>query len=49
MSNYQPVSGILIPHTVRQLLDGKVVAEMTISKVEINAIDDPSLFSMPAK
>ena len=49
MSNYQPVSGILIPHTVRQLLDGKVVAEMTISKVEINAIDDPSLFRMPAK
>lgn len=49
MSNYQPVSGVLIPHTVRQLLDGKVVAAMTISKVEINAITDPSVFRMPSK
>ena len=49
MSNYQRVNGILIPHRVKQLLDGKVVAEMTISKVEINAITDPSVFQMPAK
>lgn len=49
MSNYQPVNGIMIPHTVKQMLNGKPVVQMTIDKVEFNSAIDDALFKMPKK
>lgn len=49
MSNYRQVDGIMIPHTVRQVMNGKPLAEMTIEKVELNAPADDALFRMPKK
>lgn len=47
MSNYRPVSGLMMPHSVKQLLDGQVIGEMTIAKVELNTVTDDSIFQMP--
>lgn len=49
MSNYQQVNGILIPHSVKQTINGKPVVQMTIDKVEFNAAIDDALFRMPKK
>jgi outer membrane lipoprotein-sorting protein len=49
MSDYKEVDGIMIPHTVKQLLDGKPVVQMTIEKVEFNAPIDDGVFRMPKK
>jgi outer membrane lipoprotein-sorting protein len=49
MSNYQQVNGIMIPHTVKQLINGKPVVQMTIDKVEFNVPVDDALFRMPKK
>jgi hypothetical protein len=49
MSDYREVDGVTVPHLVRQLLDGKVVGEMRIEKVEFNTITDDAIFKMPAK
>ena len=49
MSNYQQVNGIMIPHTVKQMMNGKPVVQMTIDKVEFNSTIDDALFKMPKK
>jgi outer membrane lipoprotein-sorting protein len=49
MSNYQQVNGIMIPHTVKQTVNGKPVVQMTIEKVEFNAPIEDAFFKMPAK
>jgi outer membrane lipoprotein-sorting protein len=49
MSNYQSVDGVMIPHTIKQLLNGAPIVSMTIEKVEINAPIDDALFKMPKK
>jgi outer membrane lipoprotein-sorting protein len=49
MSNYQQVNGIMVPHTISQLMNGKPVAQMTIDKVEFNPTIDDDMFRMPKK
>jgi hypothetical protein len=49
MSDYRQIDGIMIPHTVRQLLNGKPVVQMTIDTVEFNPPIDDALFRMPKK
>jgi outer membrane lipoprotein-sorting protein len=49
MSNYQSVNGIMIPHTVKQSVNGKPVVQMTIDKVEFNSAIDDEMFRMPKK
>ena len=49
MSDYRQVDGIMIPHTVKQLMNGKPVVQMTIDKVELNAPVDDAIFRMPKK
>ena len=49
MSNYQQIDGIMIPHTVKQSVNGKPVVQMTFEKVEFNAPIEDALFKMPAK
>jgi outer membrane lipoprotein-sorting protein len=49
LSNFQSVSGIMIPHAVTQLMNGKPVVQMTIDKVEFNSVIEDDLFRMPKK
>ena len=49
MSNYQRVNGIMIPHLVKQFMNGNQVVQMTITNVEFNTINDDGIFKMPAK
>jgi outer membrane lipoprotein-sorting protein len=49
MSNYQSVDGIMLPHTIRQILNGTQMVQMTIDKVELNPALEEGLFKMPAK
>ena len=49
MSDYKSVDGILIPHTLKQSVDGSPRMQMTIDKIELNAPMDDALFRMPKK
>ena len=49
MSNYKQVGGIMLPHTVRQFMNGNKMAEVSVTAVEFNAPVDDSIFSMPKK
>jgi outer membrane lipoprotein-sorting protein len=49
MSNFKSVDGIMVPHTMKQSLNGMAVAEIAIEKVEFNAPIDDALFRMPKK
>jgi hypothetical protein len=47
MSNYKPVDGIMIPHTVTQTANGRPLLQWTITTVEFNAVPDDSIFRLP--
>ena len=49
MSDYKSVDGIMIPHTLKQSVNGSPRMEMTIEKIELNAPIDDALFKMPKK
>jgi hypothetical protein len=50
MRDYRPVDGVMVAHSIRQLMDGQPVAEMSITEVQFNAPDiQDSLFRMPGK
>ena len=49
MSNYKPEGGIMLPHTVKQFVNGKPTVEMTVTAVEFNAPVDDAMFRMPKK
>jgi outer membrane lipoprotein-sorting protein len=49
LSNYKPVSGIQMPHTIKTLVNGQVQAEVTIDSIEIGIPIDDSVFKMPRK
>jgi len=48
-SNYKTVDGMAVPFTLKQSINGKPVAEVTVSKWEANIPIEDSLFQMPAK
>jgi outer membrane lipoprotein-sorting protein len=48
-SNYQTVDGMAVPFTLKQSVNGKPVAEVTLSKWEANVAIDDALFRMPSK
>ena len=39
----------MIPHTVKQMINGKPVVEMRIDSVEFNIPMDDAMFKMPKK
>jgi hypothetical protein len=48
MSDYRPVDGVLVAHSIRQLMNGQPVAEMSIGSVQFNAPEvGDELFRMP--
>ena len=49
LSNYQTVEGLAMPFTMKQSVNGQPVAEITISKWEVNIPVDDDLFKMPGK
>ena len=49
LSNYQTIDGLTMPFVMKQALNGTPVAEITISKWEINIPVDDDLFKMPGK
>ena len=49
LSNFKAVDGIMIPHTMKQSMNGSPVAKMRVEKIEFNTPIDDTLFKMPAK
>jgi outer membrane lipoprotein-sorting protein len=49
LSDYKPVDGMMIPHTIKQSMGGMPVSQMTIESIVFNGPMDDSLFKMPAK
>jgi outer membrane lipoprotein-sorting protein len=49
LSDYKTVDGMMIPHTLKQSVNGSPVMQMTIDKIELNAPIDDALFRMPKK
>jgi outer membrane lipoprotein-sorting protein len=49
LSNYRTVDGLTMPFTMRQSMNGTLVAEVTIAKWEVNIPVDDDLFKMPVK
>jgi outer membrane lipoprotein-sorting protein len=49
MSGYQPVDGVMVPKSIKQLIAGKTIAEMSIDKVEFNSPVEDAMFKMPGK
>ena len=47
MSNYKAINGIMIPHTIKQFMNGNQMVEMSISTVEFNTAIDDAMFRMP--
>lgn len=47
MSDYRPVDGKWMPFKMVQKINGEVVAETTIDKVEFEAVKDDAIFAMP--
>ena len=49
LSNYQQVDGMMVPFTVRQVINGQVQGEVTYDRVQFNLPLTDDLFRMPAK
>lgn len=49
MSDYKPVSGIVVPFSVRRYVNGQMAAEIMFRTIEFNTPMDDSLFKMPGK
>jgi outer membrane lipoprotein-sorting protein len=49
LSDYREVDGLKFPFLVRTMQGGNVIAELQITKVELNQAVDDSIFKMPGK
>jgi outer membrane lipoprotein-sorting protein len=49
LSNYQDVNGMMVPFSSRQSLNGTVMMQITVQKVEFNVPMADALFRMPAR
>jgi outer membrane lipoprotein-sorting protein len=49
LSDYREVDGLMVPHSVKSLMNGTPVVTMTVEKIEFNAPIDDSVFKMPGK
>jgi hypothetical protein len=48
-SDYKPVGGLMIAHSIESRTDGEPEDTITIEKAEINVDMDDSVFKMPKK
>jgi outer membrane lipoprotein-sorting protein len=49
LSDYRRVDGLMVPHTVRSLMNGTPIVTMTVEKIEFGAAVDDSAFRMPGR
>jgi outer membrane lipoprotein-sorting protein len=49
LTDYREAEGLMVPHALRNFMNGTPMASMTIQKVEFNPAIDDSLFTMPGK
>lgn len=49
MADYREVRGLMVPHTLRNRVNGTLTATMIVEKVEVNPPIEDSLFRMPAR
>jgi outer membrane lipoprotein-sorting protein len=49
LSDYKSVDGMMVPHAMKQSIDGAPVMSMRIDKIEFNPPLDDALFRMPKK
>lgn len=49
LTNYKSVDGLMVPHTMKQTVNGAPVMEMNIETFEFNPPVDNALFKMPGK
>lgn len=49
LADYRPEGGIMVPHTVRTVMDGQPLVSMTVEKVEFNIPVEDTYFKMPVK
>ena len=49
LSNYKQVDGMMVPFTIRQVVNGQVQGEVTYDRVQFNLPISDDLFKMPVK
>lgn len=49
LTNYKPVDGMMVPFTIRQVINGQVQGEVTYDRVQFNLPLNDELFKMPTK
>jgi outer membrane lipoprotein-sorting protein len=49
MSDYRAEEGIMVPHAIRNVMNGQAIMQMTVDKVEFNVPIEDAFFKMPAK
>jgi outer membrane lipoprotein-sorting protein len=49
LTDYRPEEGLMVPHTIRNVMDGQPMMQMTVQKVEFNVPVEDAYFKMPAK
>jgi len=49
VGNYKPVNGVLFPFSIETKINGQIVNQIVIDKIELDVPIDDSLFKMPAK
>lgn len=48
LADYRPEDGVMVPHSVRNIMNGQPLMQMTVDKVEFNFPVEDTLFKMPA-
>ena len=47
--DFRTVDGVMVPYTIKNVVDGKLVSQVTVSQIEFNVPVDDDLFRMPKK
>lgn len=49
IGDYKPVEGVLMPFSLKQMVNGRLAMEITIEKMDANVPLDAAIFKMPAQ
>jgi outer membrane lipoprotein-sorting protein len=49
IADYKPVDGVLMPFSVKQMVNGRLAMEITIEKMDVNVPVDEAVFKLPGK
>jgi outer membrane lipoprotein-sorting protein len=49
IADYKPVEGVLIPFSVKQMVNGRLAMQITIEKMDANVPVDEAVFKIPGK